>query len=670
MVKLQLKTSRGEQRTIDLNQSVVKLGKAPTNHVVVDDENVSRTHAVLEVSANGETTLQDVGSASGTFVNGKQINKTVLQVGDEIRVGSASLQVLDLGDADAGIANLDNEHTVSDSRINSLVMAGAFASNAPSNAEPPQPPPPAPQQAPLAGLSANPFAAPVVGQSSVNSEAETQYSIMATGPAVASDEVETHEAAIEVVVLWGDSSVLQVSHLNPVRGFVVGEGDPNAPINQPSHVDYLMGHETLGVDRWPLLEETGGNVAVVVPSGATVEVTSNERRQTLNDLRASGLLSTSGMMSGADQFVLPPAATVKVSFKGFTFVVRPVRAGRPVGLAEVPLTDWKSHVWTGVSLLFHIAVLLLFYFLPPRPSSLSLDLLNADSRLVQYLMEPPELEEEKQLDWMNGSNEQQGGTGKRHKDEEGAMGKEDSKKTKNKYGIQGPKDNKDVHMAREQAKEEAKTAGVLGTLRQITGAWNSPTSPYGRDTALGADPMSALGALMGDQIGENFGYGGLGLRGTGRGGGGTGEGTIGLGNLGTIGHGSGTGTGSGYGRGAGGLHGRSSSVPSIRPGEVESFGSLSKEVIRRVVRRHLNEVRFCYEQELNSRPDLDGRVSVKFVISPTGSVQSSMVADSTLGNSRAEQCIAQAVRRWTFPSPEGGGIVVVTYPFMLAASGG
>ncbi len=77
--------------------------------------------------------------------------------------------------------------------------------------------------------------------------------------------------------------------------------------------------------------------------------------------------------------------------------------------------------------------------------------------------------------------------------------------------------------------------------------------PASMFNAYGSDPMSALGALMGDQIGANFGFGGLGLVGTGMGGGGTGEGTIGLGNLGTIGHGAGTGTGSGYGSGAGAM---------------------------------------------------------------------------------------------------------------------
>jgi uncharacterized protein YfaS (alpha-2-macroglobulin family) len=64
-------------------------------------------------------------------------------------------------------------------------------------------------------------------------------------------------------------------------------------------------------------------------------------------------------------------------------------------------------------------------------------------------------------------------------------------------------------------------------------------------------PTDTWGALMGNEIGEAYGAGGLGLIGTGRGGGGTGEGTIGLGNIGLIGKGGGGGTGSGYGRGAG-----------------------------------------------------------------------------------------------------------------------
>ena len=169
---------------------------------------------------------------------------------------------------------------------------------------------------------------------------------------------------------------------------------------------------------------------------------------------------------------------------------------------------------------------------------------------------------------------------------------------------------------------------------------------------------------------SNFGFGGLGLRGTGRGGGGTGEGTIGLGNLGTIGHGG----GGGYGlrlrprRGwpcAAARRGCRGFVPAT-----PTFAARSRsEVIRRVIRRHINEVRFCYEQELNQRPDLEGRVMVSFIISPTGAVQSAAVGSSTINNARVEGCITQAVRRWTFPAPDGGGVVGVNYPFVPELSG-
>ncbi len=245
-------------------------------------------------------------------------------------------------------------------------------------------------------------------------------------------------------------------------------------------------------------------------------------------------------------------------------------------------------------------------------------------------------------------------------------------------------DEASPHMARAQARTEAPSVEATTPDLPVAppmiaapaapspddsaavAAWNSPTSPYGTAAARAQDPLAGL---AGDEVGDSFGFGGLGLQGTGRGGGGTGEGTIGLGNIGTIGHGAGTGTGSGYGSGAGGFRGRSSGIPIIRSGEADVRGSLSREVIRRVVRRHINEVRFCYEQVLAERPNLSGRVTVAFVISSNGSVQGASVTSTTLANARVEGCISQAVRRWTFPTPDGGGAVVVSYPFSLECEG-
>jgi hypothetical protein len=247
------------------------------------------------------------------------------------------------------------------------------------------------------------------------------------------------------------------------------------------------------------------------------------------------------------------------------------------------------------------------------------------------------------------------------------MGKKTSKNKEGLYGLKGPKDNPDPHLAKKLAEEQAKNAGILGVLKMTEGSHIA--SIFGRDTALGNDASDVLGGLIGNAIGEAYGVGGLGLVGSGKGGGGTGEGTIGLGNLGTIGKGGGGGSGSGYGRGAGGLGGRRAHAPDVVPGTAQVRGSLDKEIIRRIIRRHLNEVKFCYEKELMHKPDLYGRVMIQFTISGLGAVVASVVQNSTMNNPGVEQCIAGAVRRWEFPKPQGGGIVIVSYPFVLKAAG-
>lgn len=713
-----------------LEQDVIKIGKLESSHLRIDDEAVSRMHSVIEVSGPGEVYIIDLGSASGTVVNGQRVNKTKLETGDQLQFGATRVvievgvaaQAAAVGAADPGQQAADPfgaqqqapvptqagqmpgqapggyaqppaayaqptapgyeqpahaappQHAVQHTEPGGYAQpghvqpgyaqqpSGAYgqAQQAPVYAQPQQP---APQAWAAAGAATGVGA----GATAVVSEEAVTYQLVPAAPPVNPADVDSAESAVEVVVMWG-SSILHVEHLSPPRGFTVGEGTDGK--GNPTS-DFLMGSETLGAESLPITVESGAGVAVVIPQGAGGDVIVNDQQISFAELAAQGQLQASAAMSGAQQYNLPAGATARVDYRGFSFVVKPVSAARAVGVGGGFQPD-KSMYWVLGSMAFFASLLLLFYFLPPSSSSLSLDLLNADDRFAKYLIEPPELIEEETPEWLEDSEmkDEEGGKGKRHKDEEGQMGKKDEKKTKNKFGIEGPEDNQDPQMAREEAKEMAANAGIIGILKASVGAFNSPTSPYGADTAVGNDPMSALGALMGDQIGGNFGFGGLGLRGTGRGGGGTGEGTIGLGNIGTIGHGAGGGSGSGYGRGAGGFRGRSARVPRIRTGKADVRGSLSKEVIRRIIRRHINEVRFCYEQELNSRPDLQGRVGVKFIISPTGAVQTAAVAKSTLGNAKAEQCIVKAVRRWNFPAPEGGGIVVVTYPFVLQQTGG
>jgi hypothetical protein len=247
-------------------------------------------------------------------------------------------------------------------------------------------------------------------------------------------------------------------------------------------------------------------------------------------------------------------------------------------------------------------------------------------------------------------------------------------------------DTQTIDDARTAAAMQAQAAGIVGALAHarasflgdhaVAAATFTDAGTIGissAEAANGAADGSAhgsglgdgMGNLEGDQIGEAYGVGGLGLAGTGEGGGGEGDGTIGLGDIGTIGHGGGygddTGSGTGYGYGSGrcaGLTRHVASVPDVVAGLAQVRGSCDRDLIRRVVRAHINEVRFCYERTLQSRPSLTGRVQSTFIVAPTGHVTASSATGLDPG---VAQCIAAAVQRWTFPRCAGE----VHYPFML-----
>jgi TonB family protein len=616
-----------------LSQEIIKIGRLQTSDVRLDDDKVSRMHAVIEVTAPGEVFIIDLGSASGTLVNGEKVNKRKLQTGDQVQVGNKRLHIDIIMGTVAVASSPPVAMAAGAERATPVVDESAMSAMLDEESEPrAKAEPKAVEKEDESGPKFNPFEVGAKRMSrtpfaNTTEEDGGQYGLIATAPAVPSHEIETNERAIEVSVLWGDRNVLNVDYLTPPRDYYVGEPDGE-------DVDYILGHDAIGKDRMPLCIAEGAGVTAIVPEGAKGEATIGDQTRSFDLMRGQGDFRQSSTVAGALEFPVPEGGSVRMKHRDFTFIIKDVKAGKKVaGHAKM---DVRPMIYVAGAALFASLVLTMFYFQPPRPRGLSSDLLATDSRLIQFLMEPEELEEP-EPEWLNGVDSSGGGTGKAHEGEQGQMGDESSEKTKNKYGIQGPEDNPDPVMAREQAEEEARTAGIIGTLASMQGSFNSPTSPYGADFALGND---------------------------------LGQGTIGMGNFGTIGRGGGRGAGEGgYGRGVGGFRGRSAGVPQVRSGGAEVRGSLSKEVIRRVVRRHINEVKFCYEQQLNARPDLQGRVTTRFVISPTGSVQSAMVASSSLRNEAVESCIVRAVRRWTFPAPDGGGVVVVNYPFLLDAAG-
>lgn len=94
-------------------------------------------------------------------------------------------------------------------------------------------------------------------------------------------------------------------------------------------------------------------------------------------------------------------------------------------------------------------------------------------------------------------------------------------------------------------------------------------------------------------------------------------------------------------------------------------GGLGRDQIAAVINRHLGEVTYCYEKGLQTKPDLSGRVAVRFVIASNGRVSSASIAHSSLRSNQVEGCIVNRLRGWKFPKPVGGVNVKVTYPFVL-----
>ena len=116
-------------------------------------------------------------------------------------------------------------------------------------------------------------------------------------------------------------------------------------------------------------------------------------------------------------------------------------------------------------------------------------------------------------------------------------------------------------------------AAAGGPSRRSGGGRNI-ASVLGSDSAIGADATDLLGDLVGTQVGTAHGVGGPRPR-----------------------------------------------AADVIPGEASVRGGLDKEIVRRIVRRHLNEVRHCYEHRLPAKLDLRGQITVRFTITASGQVE-------------------------------------------------
>jgi len=70
----------------------ILIGRSPDNDIVINDKYVSRRHCTLNIYDDGRVSIQDLGSKTGTYVNGKKIStEYFLQPRDQVKIGQTLL---------------------------------------------------------------------------------------------------------------------------------------------------------------------------------------------------------------------------------------------------------------------------------------------------------------------------------------------------------------------------------------------------------------------------------------------------------------------------------------------------------------------------------------------------------------------------------------------------
>jgi pSer/pThr/pTyr-binding forkhead associated (FHA) protein/outer membrane biosynthesis protein TonB len=641
-ISLTFEISNGDNhlRREEISAESVTIGRGPAAMLRIDDEALADLHAVVNVKEDGQVQLLDLGSAQGSQVNGEPVAGSVdLSSGDSIAIGPITIALTIVSavieEATQPVPEEEDEVEQTD-QVPEVVTAAAAAS----------------------------------GASIAESGEDVMAFIMRSGTATSDAGIDRKKAKVlEIAEIWADS-VMDVKHYAkgganiPVGsstgyrwrfvGLPMGWVPPGfaklawmlAPTlseaSEERRNDFYVPPEDLPHDDFVMFENAGDHFLFNMSDKWSGFVDIGDQRHTFQDLIESGKASANG--PGAYQVPISDDTRVVADLGHVIFFSQMVAPGLQVAKGS---GGQKDPVFLGMMsfMSFLLAMILVIFLNSPPPSES--EIMEVPDRFVEMLLEQPEPEQQKEKNKPDANPD--AGEGAKAKKEEGKVGKKDAKMEK-------AKGNKVELQKKKLDTEVAENAGVLGALRdgaELDGVFGSAN--------LSSDLAGGIGGLIGAK-GTQIGSGGLGARGSGLGGGGT---ASGLGGLGTKGRGSGA---SGYGSGGGNFGAKGEGGIGRIGGDPIILGALDKSLIDAVIKKHMNQIRYCYQRELPKNPTLGGKVTVKFVISKTGSVSKASTKTSTMNNKAVEGCINSRFMRFKFPEPKGGGIVIVSYPFIFQPS--
>ncbi len=666
-------------------QDVIKIGRLASSHLRLDDEAVGRMHAVIEVGQT-DVRLIDLGSNQGTMLNEGALDRShELRSGDRMQFGPFRIE-LAIADALPSVAamvapvqaatfqsapvqaapiqaapQVDLRHVEDQSRQVAEVVA-MYGRAVVDVAHVGQTQARKRSALPLLGLGGLLFvgglglfgyevAQPWQDYTAARVAAQQAHAEAPAAPGLGTGGIGLGLALLGLVPFIAGALRMRDEVLD---AYTIGES--------PAANFKVSGHNLPNAGATPLVERSAGGYALAFTPSMQGTIELEGQHFALGDLIASGrALARDGMY----RYELPTGARAKLQHGDVGFHVSLVHRGAVVaGRGEV---DWPFWAYAGGTAVIGIGFYLLMRATPAGALAIDLGDDEASARFARYINQPDIVDEvEPEQDEAEPTDESAGGTpGKRASGEEGQAGKPTSRNTNGAYKVAG-KSNSIPQISRTFDPDmQARSAGILGVLAQQNGHFLANAS--GGAFTVGQDDADIWGNLTGTDYAEAYGVGGMGLVGTNRGGGGA-DGLVGMGTTGLLGHGPGTGGGPSYGPGDGKLVGfskKKEKVPAVHVGNAEGTG-IDRDMVRRIVRAHINEVRSCYNAGLTKNPNLEGRVLIKFTILPTGKVSSTMVEENTTKEASVGDCIAKAVKRWSFPKV-AKGTAIVTYPFRLSA---
>jgi hypothetical protein len=96
-------------------------------------------------------------------------------------------------------------------------------------------------------------------------------------------------------------------------------------------------------------------------------------------------------------------------------------------------------------------------------------------------------------------------------------------------------------------------------------------------------------------------------------------------------------------------------------------GSLDKNVVNRYVLLQRPAIEGCYDKALTSKPALEGRLVMTFVIDQEGHVMRAGVVDGV--DADLDACVLDIIRKIEFAKPQGGIVVVSSFPLTFTPDG-